>query len=227
MEKTTQHRPFELDRIIFFSDAVFAIAITLLVLEIKFPTLKISEGTQIFDAPLQSFVIHFGAFVLSFFFISSMWYRHLQLFRLLRNFDTRLVVYNLIFMFFIVCFPLILSGLADNANKMYFLPMALYLINISLSIFAHFILCRYSLVNKPEFTVAGMTHQKKYMLLQAQYTAIIFIITLLVAFFTYWLSDGNIKSVLISVYFLPIFILIMKRRLKPYKQMALEERRKE
>src|SRR5882757_5497166 len=98
-------KEFELERLILFSDAVFAIAITLLIIDIKFPELpeKKFEGNtlEMLRPTLQSFI----AFAISFFFIGRSWSNHLRLFRLLKKYDQGLINRNLLFLFFIVTFP--------------------------------------------------------------------------------------------------------------------------
>ncbi len=71
--KNELHKEFELERLILFSDAVFAIAITLIILEIKFPEIpKHSSALEILN-DFKPTLIHFVAFVLSFLF-----YRHVM-----------------------------------------------------------------------------------------------------------------------------------------------------
>jgi len=121
-------RAFDLDRMVLFSDAIFAIAVTLLVLDIKFP--HIEDGGTASLKEFRPMILHFGAFVISFIFIGSMWYRHLQTFRFLRTYDTGLVVRNLFFIFFIVCFPIVVSGLTENASRLLAIPTYIYLANV-------------------------------------------------------------------------------------------------
>jgi uncharacterized membrane protein len=92
------------ERIVFFSDAVFAIVITLLVLEIKVPHLKEHS-----EAALKTELIHllpkiFG-FVCSFFIVGLMWFEHHRLFRYIAKFDNGLIWKNLIFLVFISFIP--------------------------------------------------------------------------------------------------------------------------
>src|SRR6478752_263905 len=64
------HKEFELERMILFSDAVFAIAITLLIIEIKFPELPEGYREQLsLWKMFKPTVVHFMGFLLSFFFI--------------------------------------------------------------------------------------------------------------------------------------------------------------
>ncbi|MFS8081996.1 MAG: TMEM175 family protein, partial [Ginsengibacter sp.] len=77
-------KEFELERMILFSDAVFAIAITLLIIDIKIPEIdKTMSNVQISKA-FKPVIIHFGGFVISFLFIGVMWWRHLSIFKYLR-----------------------------------------------------------------------------------------------------------------------------------------------
>ena len=74
-----EKKEFQLERIILFSDAVFAIAITLLVLEIKVPEI---EGHT--DIDLLNTLLHltpkFIGFFVSFFVIGQNWVVHHKLF---------------------------------------------------------------------------------------------------------------------------------------------------
>jgi uncharacterized membrane protein len=165
-------REFELERMILFTDAVFAIAITLLVIDIKWPDLA--------DAPLTSGMLHllkgtiwqFLAFLLSFVLIGQYWATHLQLFRLLRTYDQGLIKRNLLFLFFIVTFPFAAAGLAGHVQTNFLLPVFVYMFNLSFSQIAHFLLCRYVFYQKPGLTVEGKMEEKKFLYIRARYTAI-------------------------------------------------------
>jgi uncharacterized membrane protein len=85
---TPSHRHAE--RLLLFCDAIFAIAITLLVLEIKVP--EMHHPTE--DALLQALADQFPkllGFVFSFLVVGSYWTRHHQLFAWLRGWDDRLL----------------------------------------------------------------------------------------------------------------------------------------
>jgi len=77
-----------------FSDGVFAIAITLLVLEIGVPSLEeTEEGAHLLDALGDLWPSYF-AYVTSFLTILIMWVNHHTIFRLLRRADHMLLLLN-------------------------------------------------------------------------------------------------------------------------------------
>jgi hypothetical protein len=93
------------ERLVFFSDAVFAIAITLLVIEIRLP-----EGTAIADgrallAALSSLLPRYLGFLVSFVVVGSFWLSHHRLFRSVRGFDERLLLLDLLFLLFVAFIP--------------------------------------------------------------------------------------------------------------------------
>ena len=97
---------FQLERMILFSDAVFAIVITLMAIDIKIPE---TENFVLTPHELKHHLLHvvpiFFAYAFSFFFIGRTWYSHLQLFGFLKTYNAGLVVCNLLLLFSIGLFP--------------------------------------------------------------------------------------------------------------------------
>jgi len=94
-----------LERILFFSDAVMAIAITLLVIDLRVPEMARGlAATKLIPALLELWPNYLG-YILSFFIIGNYWFSHHRLFRPLRHYDDRLCGLNLLFLFFIALIP--------------------------------------------------------------------------------------------------------------------------
>lgn len=92
------------DRVNNFSDAIYAIAITLLVLEIKIPSLD--EVTQKGIAGvLAARIPNFIGFVVSFLVTALFWKSHLQLFKKVTKYTERLLWLNLWQLMFVVLMP--------------------------------------------------------------------------------------------------------------------------
>src|SRR6201989_3138217 len=84
-----------LERLVFFSDAVFAIAITLLVIELHPPHVDPSGGHVAFiNALLRMFPNFFGFFV-SFWVIAAFWAGHHRAFALSGHYAPSLIMPNL------------------------------------------------------------------------------------------------------------------------------------
>ena len=93
-----------LDRIIFFSDAVFAIAMTLLVLDLRVPLAGAISDRALWHA-LGRQLPSFWSFALSFFVIGILGMAHQRKFRLIRRYDDRILWLNLLFLFCIAFLP--------------------------------------------------------------------------------------------------------------------------
>src|SRR6478736_7314327 len=97
-------KPFPYDRVNNFSDAIFAIAITLLVLEVKVPTaVEMSELGV--GGLLNKRVPYFIGYLVSFMVTALYWRSHLQLFQWVKAIDNRLFWLNLWLLFFVVLLP--------------------------------------------------------------------------------------------------------------------------
>lgn len=211
------HKEFELERIILFSDAVFAIAITLLIIEIKFPELpeNYKEGFSL----LKMFgptIAHFAGFLVSFILIGFSWARHLTTFRYLKKYDTGLIIRNLVCLLFIVAFPFSAEGIT-HARPSFMFPMIIYIGNITFVAISHFALAHYIFKQKPHLSTTGHAPEKVFIYMIAKVTAIglasVFVIMLTVAI----LSDFNNDAINYSSFaFLPMGFFI-KRTTKKYK----------
>jgi len=96
----------ETSRLEAFSDGVFAVAITLLVLNIKPPPdLVLTGGGLGFWKELGVQLPALLAFVTSFFTIGIMWINHHRLFNLIKRTDTGLLLFNLLLLLVIVFIP--------------------------------------------------------------------------------------------------------------------------
>ena len=92
MQQQTKHpkQDFLVERIAFFSDAVFAIAITLMILDIHPPVLQMGDASPIVWRKLGEKLPEFLGLAVSFLLIGTTWMRHHQLFSYITKYDTKL-----------------------------------------------------------------------------------------------------------------------------------------
>jgi uncharacterized membrane protein len=111
-----KEKNLELERLVFFSDAIVAIAITLLALDLKIDHL--TSGHLTF-ADLGDAWQKFVSFFLSFFIIAIFWKIHHEFYVHIRKIDHKLLWYNIGWLMFIVILPfttsLISAHLFDTA----------------------------------------------------------------------------------------------------------------
>ena len=93
-----------------FSDGVFAIAITLLILEIKIPGFDVADLTTELSRQWPSYL----AFFISFAFIGIMWINHHRLFTHIKKTDDMLLLLNLLLMLGVCIIPFTTALLAAH-----------------------------------------------------------------------------------------------------------------
>ena len=119
------------ERVINFSDAVFAFAATLLVLKIDLPNLTASELSS---ARLTQELINlwpsYMANIISFLIIAYYWLTHHAIFSLVKKLDTGIIWINVIFLIFLsfLPFPVDLFGEYSNSD----IIIAFYCFSLSL-----------------------------------------------------------------------------------------------
>jgi uncharacterized membrane protein len=101
------------DRLIFFSDAVVAIALTLLALELPVPT---GSSAREFWRSVGSHFDAYLAFLISFIVISQHWFAHHRVFRYLKRGDDRLRGLNMLWLLTIVLMPFATNVLSSEEN---------------------------------------------------------------------------------------------------------------
>ena len=111
------------DRLEYFSDAVFAIALTLLVLDIVVPELDDPTNLQLNQSLLQLFP-KLLAYALSFGVIAINWAGHHRKFAVTVDFDGGLVWINLLLLFLVALLPFPTALLSDYPG--YVVPVILY-----------------------------------------------------------------------------------------------------
>lgn len=94
-----------LNRFEAFSDGVFAIAVTLLVLEIKAPDLSQATSSEAITKLLQVFLPHILSYITSFIVIGVLWINHHALFHFLKRVDRTVLVINLLLLMCVAFIP--------------------------------------------------------------------------------------------------------------------------
>ena len=135
-----ERRDFQIERIILFTDAVFAIAITLLVIEIKAPEAHhLDTKHQLFQ--LLQMIPKFIGFMMSFGVIAIYWRSHHRVFGFVHNFTEKLIWLNMLFLFPIVLMPFSSAYLSENIYLT--VPFIIYSSNVAATGLVNYIVLRY------------------------------------------------------------------------------------
>ena len=210
----------KIDRIIFFSDAVFAIAITLLVIDLKVPKIEGSITDQNFLIALANEIPQLSGFILSFFIIGLYWTVHHNIFGFVINYTKKLVWLNLVFLFTIALMPFSTAVYSEYSFREEYnsllAPFGVYVVNIVMIGIMNFVLNKY--IFNPKNKVAEFYSKSyvKYGKIRSLAIPAIFGLALLIGFINVNLGRMTI--------FLIIFVMpVIGRMQRKEEKKAVQE----
>ena len=213
-----EHRKeFQLERMILFSDAVFAIAITLLVIEIKVPEkaeLEAGISNHSLLLALGHLIPKFIGFIVSFLLIGIYWTVHHRMFGYVNNYTPKLLRLNLLFLFFIALMPFSTGFYSEYAGtelirQQLKVPMTFYVLNFSLAGLVNYLMWVY--ITNPASKVAEPPIDKEVATLAKARSLIVPLVFLLM------LPVAYLTNVLFAVYvpiFIPVLLQVIQRKIK-------------
>lgn len=173
---------FQLERILLFSDAVFAIAITLMIIEIKPPHLHhgstFLEGLNAFLRMSPSII----GTVLSFYLIGLFWYRHHDLMKHLISCDKKFVTLNLSLLLSIAFLPFSTAFVFENDPAPF--ALLIYNMNYAIATYFNYKIYSYSFNPKHGLTSSDVTHEVEKIKKESIFSMGIYTLTSILAFFT-------------------------------------------
>jgi uncharacterized membrane protein len=205
MAETIAGGPSETARVEAFSDGVFAIAITLLVLEIKVPDPDVTgHGSTLLQA-LRGLWPSYLGYVISFVTIGVMWVNHHSMFVLIRRTDRYFLLLCVFFLMWIAFLPFPTALLAEYLSEPRGrrVAVATYRASFVLIALAYNALWWYAahegrLLEPDADRSAVQTISRRYLIGPTAY-----LVSLVLAFINVWASLA-VHFVLVAFYVLPV-----------------------
>ena len=188
------------DRIETFSDGVFAIILTLLVLELHVPSVPNHANLSEYVIAMLPLIPKFVSFVFSFIIIAIHWIAHHYFFRNVRRTPLGLVLLNNLFLLWLCFMPFPTAMLGDHPTDQF--PILLYAVNQLLAAFTFFAFRIYAARNTlftddADAKVMGPKHSLPAIL--------IFLFSIIFSFVNVYISLLCFLAVPL-LYFIPTFI---------------------
>ncbi len=120
---------FERSRVVGFSDAVFGIAMTLLILEIAAPSISSIKEYGMWRV-LQTRIPNFIGFIVSFFVTALYWMDYLKISKFTTHFNIKVLWANIFILFFVVLLPFSTSLYVNGIELV--APFIFYAVNLAM-----------------------------------------------------------------------------------------------
>ena len=136
-------KALQLERIVFFSDAVFAIAITLLIIEVKVPHLDHAATERDFALALVRLIPNFVGYFFSFLVIGAYWIGHHKIYGHIVDWNYGLIWRNILFLLAIAFMPFTTAFFSEYVTHV--VPTVLYASTFALAGILEIMLWRYAI----------------------------------------------------------------------------------
>jgi TMEM175 potassium channel family protein len=170
------------DRIVNLSDAVFAIAITLLVLDIRVPDIPENLVASKLPGELLSLWPRYLGYFLSFVSISVFWIIHHSIFRPIKAYDRNLLYLNFLFLMVVAFVPFPTALLGEYGNHQ--LPVAVYAATLAVGRLFLTAVYWYSTRNERLLTEPQDPTTVRFLLIRGITIPAIFILSIAISFFS-------------------------------------------
>jgi uncharacterized membrane protein len=202
---------FQIERLSFFSDGVFAIAITLLVIEIKVPVIEYATNKELLHS-LSHMLLKFLGFIISFAIVGHYWSVHHRIFGYIKKYNTSLLWINLAFLFSVVLLPFSSGFIGEYSSDLgLYVPYAVYVANICFAALMNCWLWLYISNQKKQFLTHAISKTRINLgLYRSLVIPVVFLLSLIVFFISPVVSR-----------FIPIIIpIVLHWGLKGYERKA-------
>lgn len=197
---------FPKERLVFLCDGIFAITMTLMILDLKAPgNIPRSLAAEEIPAALLNLLPSIESYVLSFFILGIFWARHQLMFNYFESVDRVMIMLNLIFLLLIGFVPFTVSLKKDYPLVQF--PFIIYVSNL---IFISLILSiqwEYALKNKFILKEELNPQTKKKFRYMSVLPVVIFATAFIVSYY-------QVRLAFLIIYLLPIFYVLSKKILK-------------
>ena len=185
----------------FFSDAIFAIALTLLVLGIQVPQIPSGSEAALLPSALLGLWPKFFSFLISFWVVGSFWLAHHHVFSHIRAYDRPLLLINLLFLMWIVLLPFSTSLVGEYGNQQ--IVVIIYAVHVAVASLSLWWVGNHASRNPRLMNVARVDPRElRYNELQSMAVPVVFLLSIGVSFFSvsateyFWLLGFLIRPVL-------------------------------
>jgi uncharacterized membrane protein len=192
-----------LDRIVFFSDAIFAIAITLLTLNIKLPDGSIPHTSTELARDLWALSPQYQSYITSFLVIGLYWMGHHHYFRYIRRYDYILIGLNIGLLMCIAFLPFptaVLDSYSEDQPAVIFYASSMAITGLMKSFVWWYAASQHRLIdrNLPSRSIRLLTYT-------ALVPPFIFLVSIAIAFFNLSLAKLSWISILLILSLLKKF----------------------
>ncbi|MGZ5134501.1 MAG: TMEM175 family protein, partial [Flavitalea sp.] len=174
---------FQFGRLSSFSDGVFAIAITLLIIEIKVPVLHRATNEALLHS-LSEMSLKFFGFIISFAIVGHYWSVHHRIFGYIERYNTRFIWINLAYLCSVVFLPFSSGMMGEYSSDLHlYVPYAVYVFNICLTGLMNLWLWLYISNPKKLYLTHNLSKARRRLgVYRSLVIPVVFIISLLVSF---------------------------------------------